>query len=160
MTCCAGVLSQHPKLVVCAILILSQPAKLSRGAFASVTDVCDCQAGISLLFPSPDFRWLSEEVVLSISKDCKLIQHLISEAEHPTERAVSEQIHTTYKHNYRFALPLYPTVIKWGLYGLHIRKKENEAENERKSEGERENERKREISLLIEWERERDLFQS
>ena len=57
------------------------------------------------LLPSPpDFRWLSDEVVLSISKDCKLIQHLISEAEHPTERAVSKQTHThtciEYKHSY------------------------------------------------------------
>ena len=36
-----------------------------------------------------DFVWLSEDVLVSCSKDCKLIQQLIGEASHPAERAVS-----------------------------------------------------------------------
>ena len=36
-----------------------------------------------------DFLWLNENVLLSCSKDCKLVQQLMSEAERPADKAVS-----------------------------------------------------------------------
>ena len=39
-----------------------------------------------------DFLWLSDSVLLSCSKDGKLVQQLFNEAEKPIERAVSDVI--------------------------------------------------------------------
>ena len=42
------------------------------------------------IFLHSDFLWLNDSVLLSCSKDGKLIQQLFSEAEKPIERAVSD----------------------------------------------------------------------
>lgn len=48
-----------------------------------------------ILFPHPhciftaDFQWLNDKVLVSCSKDGKIIQQLFSDAQRPVERAVS-----------------------------------------------------------------------
>ena len=37
-----------------------------------------------------DFLWLNESVLVSCSKDGKLVQQLMAEADRPSEKAVSE----------------------------------------------------------------------
>jgi len=44
---------------------------------------------LSLSFSLSDFLWLSEEVLLTCSKDGKLVQQLFSDAQRPIEKAVS-----------------------------------------------------------------------
>ena len=49
--------------------------------------VCKCHyRACSLL----DFLWLNENVLLSCSKDCKLVQQTMAQAERPANKAVSE----------------------------------------------------------------------
>ena len=46
---------------------------------------------IVLLPLSADFQWLNDKVLVSCSKDGKIIQQLFSDAQRPVERAVSLQ---------------------------------------------------------------------
>ena len=44
---------------------------------------------VILTICSLDFLWLNENVLVSCSKDCKLVQQMMSQAERPADKAVS-----------------------------------------------------------------------
>ena len=46
---------------------------------------------VILTICSLDFLWLNENVLVSCSKDCKLVQQMMSQAERPADKAVSRE---------------------------------------------------------------------
>ena len=89
------VFGQLHTLCTCANLPIA--ANLKHGCLVAITGLdrpfsggVNATALLCVLSHLTDFLWLNDQVLLSYSKDSKLIQQLFSEAEKPAKRMVSD----------------------------------------------------------------------